>query len=314
MTVGSGEWAGRSGEWAGRSGEWFFCLLPTAPSPLLHNIPMQPLPLLAPVSTIDEVIDTIQQIIEWSLENESRLGYFAALYKRITIAIRMGIENHVFDDGPRMERFDVTFASRYFAALNGNFHRQQFPAPSRCWRVAFEGALLPGPILVQHMLAGVNAHIDLDLGIAAETIAPGSQLPSLHHDFNLVNATLQSQVSTVVTEIDSLSPVLADIYAVLMQHELDLIADGLVFTRDRAWAFASLLAREPVFLHAATIDVHDIETAALGTLILNPPGLLAQIVDVIASRESRDIVKNIETLDAAAETPAPMTATAAAKV
>lgn len=273
-----------------------------------------PLPPIPVVSTIDEVVATNQRIIEWSIASQSRLGYFASLYKRITLAIKTGIAQHVFQDGPRMERFDVTFASRYFAALNGYFHPGDYPSISHCWKVAFDGALLPGPIIVQHLLAGVNAHIDLDLGIAAEAVAPGRQLPSLHHDFNTVNAVLASQVSTVVGEIDTLSPVLADIYGVLMQHELDLIADALVIVRDSAWAFAKLLAAEPDVLHSATIKVHDLKVAELGRLILQPPGFLETIVEVIGARESRDIVKNIETLDAIASSPAPMTKTAATKI
>lgn len=274
-----------------------------------------PLPPILPVTSIDQVIDTIQGIVDWSIANESRLGYFAALYKRITIAIRKGIADHLFDDGPRMERFDVIFASRYFAALNGYFHPAQFPVLSDCWRVAFNGALLPGPILVQHMLAGVNAHIDLDLGIAAEEIAPGPLLPTLHHDFNTVNAVLASQVSTVVGEINSLSPVLADIYDVLMKYELDLIADALVVVRDSAWHFASVLASQPGFVDPAIIKLHDHKVAGLGKLILDPPGLLlSHLVEIIGAAESRDIVKNIRTLDAVANMPAPMTKTAAAKI
>jgi hypothetical protein len=274
-----------------------------------------PLPPIAPVTTIDEVIAAIQGIIGWSIANESRLGYFAALYKRITIAIRQGIAQHLFDDGPRMERLDVTFASRYFTALNGYFHPgPAYPHVSHCWRVAFDGAQLPGPIIIQQLLAGVNAHIDFDLGIAAEEVSPGEQLPSLHRDFNTVNAVLASQVSTVVTEIDSLSPVLADIYDLLQKYELDLIADALVVTRDSAWEFATVLAKEPAIAHPVTMSIHDLEVAGLGLLILHPPGILQRIVDVIASRESRDIVKNIETLDAIANTPAPMTKAAAAKI
>ena len=274
-----------------------------------------PLPSISPVTSIDQVVDTIQGIVDWSIANESRLGYFAALYKRITIAIRKGIEDHLFDDGPRMERFDVIFASRYFAALNGYFHPAQFPSLSDCWRVAFDGALLPEPILVQHMLAGVNAHIDLDLGIAAEEVAPGPLLPTLHHDFNTVNAVLASQVSTVVGEINSLSPVLADIYDVLMKHELDLIADALVVVRDSAWHFASVLASKPGFIDPTIIKLHDLKVAGLGKLILDPPGLLlSHLVEIIGAAESRDIVKNIQTLDAVANRPAPMTKTAAAKI
>lgn len=274
-----------------------------------------PLPPIPPVTSIDQVIAAIQGIVDWTIANPSRLGYFAALYKRITIAIKKGIQDGLFQDGPRMERFDVTFASRYFAALNEYFHPTQFKGEiSRCWKVAFDGALGPGPILVQHMLAGVNAHIDLDLGIAAEAVAPGRQLPSLHRDFNTVNAVLFSQVASVVMEIDSLSPVLADIYAVLMQHELDLIADGLAIVRDGAWRFAEILADTPGFVDPTVIKVHDLKVADLGKLILNPPGFLERIVELIASKESRDIVKNIRTLDVIAETPAPMMKTAAAKI
>jgi Family of unknown function (DUF5995) len=273
-----------------------------------------PLPPIPAVATIDQVISAIQGIIDWTIASESRLGYFAALYKRITIAIRDGIGNNLFDNGPRMERFDVTVASRYFAALNAYFHPAQFPAISHCWRVAFDGALLPGPILIQHMLAGVNAHIDLDLGIAAEQVAPGSQLPSLHHDFNTVNAVLASQTATVVQEINTLSPVLADIYDVLMSREIDLIADGLVIVRDGAWELAEVLAAMPSILDPSTIMLHDLKVAKIGMLILHPPGLLAHVADIIAARESRDIVKNIRTLDAVASSPAPMTKTAAAKI
>ena len=256
-----------------------------------------PLPPITGITNIDEVVDAIETIVQWSIDSASRLGYFAALYKRITIAIRTAIAENKFENGPRMERFDVTFASRYFAALNGHFHPGQFPAPTHSWSVAFNGALLPDPIIVQQMIAGVNAHIDLDLGIAAEEIAPGAQLPSLHNDFNTVNAVLASQVNGVLDEIDSLSPVLADIYDVLQKNEIDLIGDGLQVVRDSAWCFADKLAIEPPLLHPATIMVHDLEVAQLGTLILHPPGFLANVVKVIAASESRDVVHNVKVLD-----------------
>jgi len=263
-----------------------------------------PLPPITGITNIDRVVDAIEGIIHWSIANTSRLGYFAALYKRITIAIRTAIAEHKFENGPRMEQFDVTFASRYFAALNGFFHPGQFPAPTHSWIVAFNGAALPGPIIVQQMIAGVNAHIDLDLGIAAEEIAPGKKLESLKNDFNTVNAVLASQVNGVLADIDELSPVLADLYDVLQKHEIDMISDGLKVVRDSAWCFAERLACEPSILHGPTIMIHDLEVAKLGTLILNPPGILAAAVAVIGARESRDIVHNIQVLDEIAAKPA----------
>ena len=261
----------------------------------------EPLPPIPAVATIDEVVAAIDGIIDWSITNTSHLGYFAALYKRITVAIRQGIIDGKFQDGPRMERFDVTFASRYFAALNAYFHPLQFPPLSLCWRVAFEGALLPEPIIVQHLLAGVNAHIDLDLGIAAEETAPGPALPSLHDDFNAVNVVLASQVMAVLDEIDELSPVLADLYDVFMKYEIDIINTALEVTRDDAWAFASLLAVSPKLVQPFEIAKHDVKVTLIGRLILAPPKPLSDIVAAIAARESRDVVHNITVLNAQAE-------------
>ena len=60
--------------------------------------------------------------------------------------------------------------------------------------------------------------------------------------------------------------------------------------------------------------MHDLEVAAFGSLILHPPGLLQDVVEKIAAQESRDIVKNIATLNAVASAPAALTKTAAAKI
>jgi len=266
-------------------------------------------PQLPTATSLDEVIEAIASIIDWSIRASSRLGYFAALYKRITIAVDTAIEHGAFEDGSRMERFDVAFANRYFAALNGHFHPDEYERSTYSWQVTFDAAARPEPIIVQHMLGGVNAHIDLDLGIAAQSISPGAQLPALREDFNRINAVLASQVNGVVEDINELSPVLADLYAVLMKNEIHLINEALKAYRDSAWRFASELARQPSFLHPGTIWTRDLKVAAQGALIYNAPEPIGAIVSAIAARESRDIVKNIKVLDEIASTPAPIKTT-----
>jgi hypothetical protein len=194
-----------------------------------------PFPIITPATGVDEVVARIDAVIAWAIDNQSRLGYFAALYKRITRAIGEAVTAGVFADGPRMERFDATFANRYFAALDGYFHPAQFPAPSHCWRVAFDAAQLPGPVIAQHMLLGVNAHIALDLGVTAWQIAPPAPLSSLQSDFDAVNTVLAGQVKAVLDEIDAISPVLADVYGILQKDEIGIIDDTLIVFRDGAW-------------------------------------------------------------------------------
>jgi Family of unknown function (DUF5995) len=268
-----------------------------------------PLPPIPAVTTIEGVVEAIGSIIDWSISVSSPLGYFAALYKRITIAIDTAVAQEKFQDGPRMQLFDVTFASRYFDAPNGYFHPTQYAKPTRSWRVTFDTASRPGPIILQHLLAGTNAHIGLDLGIAAHTVAPQGNLQALHNDFNTVNAVLASQVSGVVHDLDELSPALADLYHVLTNNELFLIDQAVKILRDSAWTFAGILALEPRLARPVTIWTRDQQVSRQAELQYDPPGLiglLKEIVASIAARESRDVVKNIRELNQISATPAPI--------
>jgi hypothetical protein len=271
--------------------------------------PPAPIP---PLSTLDAVVSALDSVIEWSIAASSRLGYFAALYKRETIAVGAAVKNGAFQDGPRMERFDAAFAGRYFDALNGHFHPNQFPRPTRAWQKTFDAADRDDLIILQHMLAGVNAHIDLDLGITAQNIAPAMKLPKLHDDFNTINAVLASQVNGVVDDINQLSPDLAELYQILAGNEIFLINQAVAAMRDSAWRFAIVLAVVPGFARPLTIWARDHQVAAQLDLIYHPPGVIGLIqatVDEIAERESRDVVRNIQVLDEIASTPAPIKTT-----
>jgi hypothetical protein len=268
-----------------------------------------PPPPIPATTTIQQVVDALGTIINWSIEASSRLGYFAALYKRITIAVGIAVAEGKFEDGARLERLDAAFANRYFDALNGHFHPGRFPRPTHSWQVTFDAASRPEPILVQHMFAGVNAHIGLDLGIAAEAICPGPQLTMLREDFNRINAVLASQMTGVVEDINELSPVLAGLYAVLKKDQINLINDTVRGYRDSAWRFATILAATPGFADPAAIVVRDLQIAQQGALIYKPPLPISAFVSAIAARESRDIAYNLQALDEIASTPAPIRTT-----
>ena len=211
-----------------------------------------------------------------------------------------------------MERFDASFADRYFDALNGYFHPKQFPQPTRSWQETFDAADRVDLIILQHMLGGVNAHIELDLGITAQNIAPATKLPKLHDDFNTLNAVLASQVNGVVDDINQLSPELADLYQILADNEIFIINQAVAAMRDSAWRFAILLAVVPGFTRPLTIWARDRQVAGQADLIYDPPGIIGVIqatIREIAEKESRDVVRNIQVLDEIASTPAPIRTT-----
>ena len=74
------------------------------------------LQLIIYTQTIPEVIAQPEKIIDWSMQHKSRMGYFASLYRCMTIAVKNKIGNKRFVDGGRMEQLDVNFANRYLEA------------------------------------------------------------------------------------------------------------------------------------------------------------------------------------------------------
>ncbi len=244
------------------------------------------------VQTIDDVVRALDTIVQQSYDNASRLGYFAALYRRVTCAVRDGISGGSFQNGPLMEQLDVVFASRYLDAL-ATF--QAAGIASRSWMLAFQGCADADLLILQQLLAGMNAHINLDLGIAAAQVSPGDQLPHLKPDFDEINAVLASLVDLVASEIASVSPLIGDLEKIGLRSETSLVNFDMTAARDAAWFTAERLANEPLFLHGATIDALDLAVSIEGRAILYPP-IGTDGLKLIQQAESKDVRLVIQTL------------------
>lgn len=223
-------------------------------------------------STIAGVLARMDAILEESEVESSRLGYFAALYRRVTRAVKDDIAAGMFEDGPRMERLDVIFASRYLDAYTT---WQSSGEPTVAWRVAFEAAESWRPIVLQHLLVGMNAHILLDLGIAAARTSPGDALPALRNDFNQINSVLASLVDKVQAELAEIWPALAWIDRVGGRTEETVINFSMEVARDFAWKVATELAPLDEAAQEARIEALDAEVAALGRRIVHPGWLIS---------------------------------------
>ena len=228
-------------------------------------------------TSIDEVIARLSGIVDDAAQRGSRFGYFAALYNRVTMAVRDGIRAGRFDDNARMERLDVLFANRYIEAYDT---WRSGHAPSASWQTAFVATQRPDLSVLQHLLLGMNAHINLDLGIAAATVAPGASIHDLHADFNRINEVLASLLPVVEAQLGEISPVL-DV-AVRVGDRLDNLDDrvsnfSMEQARDGAWRFAVRLSDidSPLLQHVA-IRARDSVVAALGVTLQKPgPATLA---------------------------------------
>ncbi|MGW3820692.1 DUF5995 family protein [Streptomyces sp. NPDC005046] len=153
--------------------------------------------------SIDEVVDGLAGIVREAGRAGDRVGYFAALYRQVTVEVRTAIHGGLFDDGARMDRFDTLFGNRYFDAYDA--WRRDRSGP-RCWREAFGLLDDADTVIVQHLILGVNAHINLDLAVAAARTSPGEDIHALRHDFLLINDILARVVLGVQDSVGALSP------------------------------------------------------------------------------------------------------------
>lgn len=243
--------------------------------------------------TIDDVLRALDAIVESSYENQSRAGYFAALYRRVTFAVRDRVRAGAFQNGPLMEQLDVVFASRYLDALAGF---QASGAATRSWMVAFQGCGDPNLLILQQLLSGMNAHINLDLGIAAAQVYPREQMLQLKPDFDQINAILAGLINTVASEIAAVSPLIGNLETIGWRTQTSLINFNIVAARDAAWFAAQRLAAEPEVLHGVTIDALDLAVSLEGRAILYPSGDRCAALNLIQQAECKNVRQVIETL------------------
>ncbi len=245
--------------------------------------------MAARAETIDEVIERITEIVDEAKANRSRSGYFPALYRKVTIRVKQGIEEGFFDDGERMERLDVIFARRYLDAFD---EYRSGGTPTQSWLFAFEVTEQWWPIVLQHLLLGMNAHINMDLGIAAARTAPHEQLPTLQDDFNKINKILASLVEGVLEELAQIWIVLRLLNRYLGSVETAVINFSMEKARDHAWSVAERLAPLNEAEQAREIEQLDGEAMKL-TRLVRYPGTVGGTVNKIIRLGERGTVRRI---------------------
>ena len=247
-----------------------------------------------PPETINDVIAQMDLVIERCMRERSKLGYFAVLYRNVTVRVRDGIAAGRFEDGPRMERLDVVFAHRYLDTINQFWRGEQ---PTKSWGVAFESARRWSPIILQHMLLGMNAHINLDLAIAAAQVTPENELPALKRDFLEITDLLDEMIQGMQARIEQVSPWFRIINLVGGRTNEQICGFGMKAARDLAWITAEKLAATPHERLAQEIAIRDQVVAILGHAILVPVGIRLKLtLALILLRESRDVPTVMEIL------------------
>ena len=164
------------------------------------------------------------------------------------------------------------------------------------------------PIILQHLLLGINFHINIDLG-GRPRRRPGGALPTLRRDFDLVNEIIAALVAGVEEDLAEISPLIGLLDVIGGRHDEEVIRFSIEVARAEAWRFALELAPLEHTDWPGPIRARDARVAHVAHAIANP-GLLSAGLLVIRAGERQDVRHNIEVL---ARTDAPDLAEVAAR-
>ena len=247
------------------------------------------------ITTIAGVIDKLDAIISWSRAHQSPMGYFAMLYRRMTMAVRDGINNNLFEDGARMEQLDTVFASRYLDAWDAYAGQQRC---TNAWYTTFEACGNNRLIVLQHLLAGVNAHINLDLGIAAAAIAPGEKIFSLQNDFDKINDVIATLTQSVQDSLAKIWFPLRALERISNNSQEAVLNFSITAARKTAWANAVALAFIQADLRDTHISTIDAAVVTIANRIIHPGMMTAILLSTVRSMENQAVTENIDLLQA----------------
>lgn len=141
---------------------------------------------------------------QWNTAGDRR-AIFLACYQRMTEHMLMAIARHAFHDTTWVYRLIGDFADYYFVALTA---WEQGTGGPQVWQHTFACAARNDATIVQHLLLGVNAHINYDLVLVLDDLLH-PEWPQLaererqqrHADYDAVNRVIALTIDRVQDEV-----------------------------------------------------------------------------------------------------------------
>ncbi|WP_324678905.1 DUF5995 family protein [Hymenobacter sp. GOD-10R] len=243
---------------------------------------------------ISDVVTAINTIVQTCEQTQNRAGYFAALYKRMTVAVAEGIAAGAFEDGTRMEKLDIVFARRYLDAWQAYGQKE---GCSTSWKYAFDGCLNQSLTVIQQLVLGINTHINLDLAIAAAAVAPGSQIQALKNDFDRINNVIASLVDDIQKCLEEVWLPMRWLTRVAATQQASVLNFSIGVARKTAWTNAMLLANMNAAQQRTHIATMDMMVYNLARKIINPGLGPELLLSLIRRTEYADVARTIRLID-----------------
>ncbi len=188
-------------------------------------------------TTIKDVIHELDTIINNSIETNSRIGLFAYIYRRTTAEIASEINLGNFNDNKRLEILDVEFANLYLDTYKAYKNKEKVSAS---WAYAFD-SVDEQLTIVQHIMLGMNAHINLDLAVSTATVMSGKEIEDIKEDFNKVNDILFQITNELQDRLSRVSSLMFIADLIGKNKDEKILDFSMRKAREQSWNSANLL-------------------------------------------------------------------------
>jgi hypothetical protein len=152
------------------------------------------------------------------------------------------------------------------------------------------------PLILQHLLLGMNAHINLDLGVVAAEAGDRYGLDAIAADFDRINQLLAEMITGCQTAVTSVSPWLGLLDRLGGRSDTTLVRFSLVRARKAAWHTAQRLAPLPPPERGPAITALDRDIRGLSRLVTRGPLVVNVGAFVVRLRERSNVRQVIDAL------------------
>ena len=192
------------------------------------------------MDTIDDVLAGLDDASTWAIEHEQPDRLLRRHLSQGDGQGRRGDRDRLLRRRRTDGALDVTFAGRYLIGPRRAFEagdqratgRGSWPSRRRPRR----------PIILQHLLVGINAHINLDLGIAAARPRPGRPCPICGATSIASTRSSPSLIAGIEHDLAEVSPWIGLLDRIGGRHDDEIIRFSIEVARTEAWRFATELA------------------------------------------------------------------------
>ena len=206
---------------------------------------------------------TVERLRRLAGEAADASGHFPAMYAHVTAAMHQRVVAGAFDDPVRTAAFTSTFADLYLTAAEDR------AGAARCWRASWDVADDQRLLIAQHLLLGINAHVNYDLPQAVVATADETgDLAALRPDFDAVNDVLAAAYGQVLRRLDGVARWTSPAAALGGGRLFDF---SLRVARDQAWGAAERLLVLDAPQRVEYLEELDRLVGVLAYLVTRPP-------------------------------------------